>query len=324
MNPNVNVFEGSQIDLEEYCELQRASFGKLLQESGVSEDYLTPKYFRWKYSPPAAPARIAVVTIDRKSVACNAMFPVLMRSQRGDFIGWQSCDTATNPVHRGKGYFRLCYEALWGSLNADGFIFGFPNKDSRRGFEKFGWKELQVVNTFVSPFSFSFTKDQVRTMPIGQANWDELDAGQVIPRKFTHVVRSRDYLKWRYQDHPIHQYQLFVSLHSADQHGFAIARTANVKGMRVVMIMELIAASSKTRHSLIRAIKSWARTQKVSVLMLMDTTIKSFEALRFGFCRIPHAFMPKLQVVMGAPKKPSLMSQINCPWFVQLGDWDSF
>lgn len=70
--------------------------------------------------------------------AYYGVFPVLVRLQEGVHLAAQSGDTMTDPDHQKKGLFirlaKLTYELA--AANGVRFIFGFPNENSKPGFER--------------------------------------------------------------------------------------------------------------------------------------------------------------------------------------------
>ena len=72
---NLTVVTPDEIDFDAYARLQRASFAGLLDRSGVSDDFMSPEYYRWKYRPPAGPARVAIVFENGEMMASTGMLP---------------------------------------------------------------------------------------------------------------------------------------------------------------------------------------------------------------------------------------------------------
>lgn len=107
----LDVIPARNIDLMAYAAMQRSSFAEMLEAYGVTDSFMTPEYYRWKYESPWGEAKIAVVTEQGEMVASNAMLPYVLRREGDSFRAWQSMDTATIPKARGKGYFSKCINA---------------------------------------------------------------------------------------------------------------------------------------------------------------------------------------------------------------------
>ncbi len=100
----IDVVDADALDFDAIVRLQREAFkdvagGELLESSQTAD------YYRWKYSGPAGNAKIALVTDGGNLVAMNSMFSEYLVCQKGRIKAWQSCDTATHPSARGRGYF---------------------------------------------------------------------------------------------------------------------------------------------------------------------------------------------------------------------------
>jgi len=153
MNNNeltVEVLNASRIDYADYADLVNEAFAEVMQGANSSE-VLNAALFNWKHTTPTDEGQVAFVKMDEKPVAANAMFPLTITLGNQHTLGWQSCDTSTLPVARGKGCFMLCLDALKNSLGEEDFFFGFPNANSIKGFHKIGWQEICDVRTWVRP-----------------------------------------------------------------------------------------------------------------------------------------------------------------------------
>jgi hypothetical protein len=98
----VSVLQSSQLDFAKHSALLQAAFQEVLKGTG-EEGTLSEEFFRWKYSGPVAPARIAVVEEGGRMLAANSMFAFDIVSGEERVRAWQSGDTATHPDARGKG-----------------------------------------------------------------------------------------------------------------------------------------------------------------------------------------------------------------------------
>ncbi|MBK8499336.1 MAG: GNAT family N-acetyltransferase [Flavobacteriales bacterium] len=76
--------------------------------------------------------------IDGEPAAYYGVFPVRVRLAGGDHLAAQSGDTMTDPAHQKKGLFIRLAMRTYELAQANGvrFIFGFPNENSRPGFER--------------------------------------------------------------------------------------------------------------------------------------------------------------------------------------------
>lgn len=320
----IDVFSVQDLDLEEYSRLQREAFREILARSGISDSYMNPEFFRWKYAPPAGSGKIAVAFEGNTMVAANAMLPLKIRRGTTTVLGWQSCDTATVPKARGKGYFMKCLNALEAQIERDQIFFGFPNKNSKRGFIRLGWKELQIVPTFIKPFSLFAMKEDplIEEIDMFDQSQNAL-AEQLTQSSSTMIYRDAAYLNWRYH-HPVYQYSSFVLRKQGICNGFLVLRTATIMGRRFALIMEIWGTGQRNERQLFSHAKRWALKKKTHHIALIGNRIGPLAGFASGYFLIPSFALPKQQVLMGSAKDAEVNAVMSSPWIVQTGDWDGF
>ncbi len=144
----VETLTAGTVDFDELARLQRKSFEGVADPDQL-EGVQTPEYYRWKYTLAGGEARIAQIRTDNgELVAMNSAFPLTLTLGDSTTRGWQSCDTATHPSARGKGYFLKCLSALKETFTDGEVFFGYPNSNSTRGFTKFGWQKISTLQLF--------------------------------------------------------------------------------------------------------------------------------------------------------------------------------
>ncbi|MEQ1566644.1 MAG: GNAT family N-acetyltransferase [Myxococcota bacterium] len=312
-----------ELDLDAYVALQREAFAELLTERGAPADHLVPAYFTWKYAPPGGPARIAVVREGGRYIAANAMFPLAIRQGSRTIRAWQSCDTATAPDARGKGWFGACLRALQGSLGSDEIFFGFPNTNSVRGFEKLGWRVMSPVQVWTRPVPGWSTAAIAGVDPLDPNDpLDDLrDALATSGRAL--IDRSPAYLRWRYREHPVYSYRCW--LYRGDGVGLAVVRPAIGLGRTIGAVLERLATSPAAERAISRQIGAWATAERAWPTVVFDNRWTLSPALRSGFVPVPARVLPKRQILMGASAGGSAAAAVfDADWWVQMGDWDGF
>lgn len=322
---SVEVLDCHSLDYEAYSNLHKEAFSELLSRLRHDDAFMTPQYYQWKYHPPEGSAKIAIVLEHGKMVATNGMFP--LRIRYGDFSirGWQSCDTATLPGSRGKGYYVRCLRALEKEVQPNELFFGFPNRTSLPGFSKVGCQQRGVITTWVNPFPF-----RGRGVSVNITEVDRFDQRQdSLAEQFTHLDgpmldRGSAYMNWRYYDHPIHKYTSFVYQKDGNWQGFAVVRRVQAMDRNAALIMELWGLYPEVSRSLQRHIGGWAAEQGLKRVVMLDNSFTLANGLKTGFFPIPSLFLPKRLVLMGYAKGGEAETVMERKWRVQGGDWDTF
>jgi hypothetical protein len=322
----VKVFLPHELDYEEYTRMQRESFAELIKSSGVSDSFMTPDYFRWKYTPPAGPGKIAVAFEGTEMVGSNAMYPMTLTGGGVTVKGWQSCDTATIPRCRGRGHIIGCLKALEGELQPNEIFFGFPNKASMGLFSRLlHWEDKAVIPAFLKPVLFSIRRADEAVPEISEFD-DSQDglARQLSARGKSMVYRDRDYLNWRYHRHPAFSYVSFVHKTDGASQGFIVMRRDLIKGKNIALIMERWGLSSKVERRLLARAHSWCRKQRIRYMSFLDTGLNRGAAFRSGIFRVPGFLLSKKQIFMGQDTGGEARAVFQGEWHIQLGDWDVF
>jgi hypothetical protein len=321
--PDVKVIGPAELDFSAFVDLQREAFAEIIAETGTGYLFDEANY-RWKYEPPAGPARIALVVDDGELVAANSMYPLTVRSGTATVAGWQSCDTATHPKARGKGYFMKCLGALRENLPEDSIFFGFPNANSTPGFVKFGWTQHSDIPA------------RVRALPAGRmssfAHVDRISSFEDDHEEFAATLtngramldRSAAYLGWRYMRHPLHSYESFAWTSGGRLSGLVVLRVVTIGERRIAVAMELLAQDSRVERALLRVTAAWAHEKRARYALVLNTTTGYARALSCGYLTVPARLLPKRQVLMGAATGKTAERTWQRPWNVQIGDWDGF
>ncbi len=320
----VSIVKPELLDFSAFEKLQQEAFAEVIGDT-VSGALQTAAYYRWKYCPPSGPAVVAIVHDETGLLAANSMFPLTVTWKGRDICGWQSCDTATLPRARGKGYFMKCLGALKSQLGEDEIFFGFPNKNSAPGFVKFGWTHRADVRTWVRVLPgrrLSFFR-QVHQIEEFGPEWDDFSVRYGLSGNPT-LVRDSAYLNWRYRKHPHCQYTAFRHDSEGEPDGLLVMRKTALRGLNLAIAMELISLNTRTEAELINCAAAWARDQKLQFTLLINNTTVVLAGLAGAYLPVPARLLPKRQMLMGAATGQTASQYWAQNWRVQIGDWDGF
>jgi len=323
---SIKVVSPDQLDFGAYVHLQKSAYADLLKQTKASGHFMTPEFYRWKYSPPAGDAKIAVIYEEGELAAANAMFPLLIHYQDQIIHGWQSCDTATLPSGRGKGYFFKCLHALIEELQEGELFFGFPNRNSMRGFKKIGWSEIRDLTTWIKPIIVNLRmKRNSNIIEVEQFSDRQDSLNQILANSgYSILDRGAKYMNWRYVNHPVFSYRIFAYDSPEGRQGAVVFRQANIMGRDWAIVMDLWGIKSSIERDLLREASVQAKRQKLSRMVMLNTGLSFYSGLSTGFVPVPSWMTPKRNILMGSAKGGIAEALLNAKWSLRTGDWDVF
>jgi hypothetical protein len=317
MNSEPRLFDWNDIDKGAYCRLQQSAFAEIFARNAIPIERLNRAFLDWKYSGPAGPARIAIVMHGDEMVASNAMFQLALVRGSQRTRGWQSCDTATSPAARGKGYFKKCITALRDGIASGELFFGYPNENSKKGFEGIGWNVEAEIPLRARPVWWG-ARVGSEVVPVEQFGATQDEFARTFPAHETLMIeRSAAYLNWRYVQHPLVQYERYHCVRDGRVTGLLVLNRSGVRRKKVMVVMEFLAADeASTRALRARAVESAHAGRCSLMLALANQPVP-------GLWSVPRFLAPKQQLLMGQTIGPP-HAPLAATWLVQTGDWDVF
>ena len=291
------IVDGDDIDYEMFASLQREAYKELLSNLKVSNNFMTPMFYRWKFHPPAGTAKIAIVKKGERLISTNAMIPVKLQMGKYKIQGWQATDAATLKTERRKGYSSRCLQLFTQILKTNEIIFVFPNKSSAPYAEKLGFHSKGVITTWVKPailLNKKVSENVIRVTKFGKEQ--DVLAEKLVDTNKVIISRVADYLNWRYVDHPIYKYTLFVYRDAKEQQGYGVVRKLEAIGHTIAVVMELWGLQPKIKIELLRSITAWAIEQGIKKIVLQENSQSLLSGLKAGFIAVPHWILPKKQL----------------------------
>jgi GNAT superfamily N-acetyltransferase len=223
------------------------------------ESNLSQEYWKWKFveNPMAQDVQKVVVALDGGKIvgARPHMFGEMWLKDKKTRVA-QHCDTMVHPDYQRKGIFTRMEIFALKQLQTQGiaFSYGFPNKLSRGGFLKLGYK--RVIDTMAAVFpvnSYSLISTKTKSKFIAKtASFlfnlilnrkkrisfleDSTFEFEVL-NKFTagmedielvrsnakiDLVRSKKFLQWRFDSHPVFDYKYVLIKKNRKLLGYAV------------------------------------------------------------------------------------------------------
>jgi hypothetical protein len=350
----VNGDESAIIGL--YCNVM----GRHMDQDASDEDH-------WKWEFDGEPWRPKDIVLAWNGDVLAAHYGLIRRrfAVSGQLtVGSLSLDTVTHPDYRGQSLFPTLARQIYGDLAQDSvcLTYGFPNKNSIRGFLRLGWTEVFPIPLRVYPLRLGklvklkwqipdwtrrtldlFSYDPFR--PLGRLQlggleiqiMDRMEFGPEFDRLWEKsrslfkiaAVRDSEFLRWRFQKRPGSAYSIMTCHIRGELVGYVIWRLRDFMGLRVAYIMDMLVEPthlSALFFLLKRLTTCCARNNFDAISMVVPSHHPySFWAACAGFLPVPRRFFPQ-EIYFGAyPHSDDLKALITDPksWYISWADGDS-
>lgn len=263
-----------EIEIVEYKEKKEELINLFKMSFGHS---ISPEFWDWKHTQnPCASdnPEVIVATNNGEIVGARPLLFFGMWIKDKKVKAAQPCDTMVHPKHRRKGIFSRMNQFAIEYFKEDecAFFYNFPGTMSRPGYLKQGWKIVSIMEPLfraINPqevisyklghkvlgrgLGFLYAtllNARVKKYPLSNS-FDVIISDQFIPelesldglrdRSAINIVRSKSYLKWRFDKHPKYNYKYIVAKRAKSLWGYAIV-SVREQGNRLMygMIMDYL------------------------------------------------------------------------------------
>jgi len=301
-------------------------------------------FFQWLYRDnPAGEARAWVATDPdtNRIVGAAAAFPRLMSCGSDEALGYVLGDFCIQPQYRSLGHAlalqRACLDGL--SASSPVFIFDFPSQSMLAIYKRLGIEvniEMarhakllradhkiaervpvsavarglsSVVNIGLRLWERSRKQIGPQTIAVEEGPWGEeftRAAKKWSPAAGVCVLRTADYLNWRYRKHPTQSYELLAARHGEALRGFLILHLAGEN----CVIDDLLAQDDQVCQALLAEAVALARQWGVHTLSVPWLSTHPGRHL-LKQC----GFRPR-------ESHPVVLLPANSDWYLTSGDWE--
>ena len=320
---DVDVYRPEEVELDEFANMQKESFKELLEKMGVSDAFITPEFYHWKYNGPFGSAKLVLAKDNGRIIASTVNHALKIQSAGREFRIWQNGDSAMLPQYRGKGLYHKCVKKAVESLAEDELIFGFPNINSVRGFSAHVPIDKGVIPLLAAPSIHPLWASGKHIIQVHDFSKTALDSSAFAEGRAISLLKDNAYLTWRYDKHPVNRYVSYFYHNSiTGEQAVVVTRKADIGKRKVLVIMELFGTSLKSMSGLLHfAIKK----QRTGLATLMfNSSFQTIETLRLGFIKVPTSLIPKKQALFVYANGDAARALLDKPWRIQMGDWDGF
>lgn len=313
----MEIREGTEQDIPAILEVLRASLGETSSQK-------TEEVWRFKHEDnPFGKSLVLLAVEDGQIIGVRAFMRWKWQCGEEIYSAFRAVDTATHPDHRGKGVFKkLTLGALEiGKERGDNFVFNTPNSQSKPGYLKMGWKEVDKLRTVLRPVNPFFWKSSNGILTYSKT-WNDTKGFEFLTTYNEESVKKGElftpkdasYLKWRYAENPLQDYHVL-----ATSNLFIAGYVKSQGRFNELRISEVIKSQKISNTALKKEIKSWARKYGVHFISFSPSSdVKFFTAIsgKFG----PVLTFRKMIV---SEKEENKFLNINT-WAYSLGDLELF
>lgn len=269
----------------------------------------------------------------------------------------QSCDTMVRPDHQRKGWFvklaRRNYEYAAG-MGVEA-VFGMPGRNSYPGFMRdLDWAKIAELKYFFYRLEFQKLKI-LKKFGIGQVlRWffslpnlfslkmDSLQNGDGVDIKVSSILpedlssmllelnnyevislwKDLDYLKWRYERHPVFQYRFHILNVHGKSESLIVSRDSG-ESITICELLSRVKNATQAATLLRHVLDYYFRHSSASRVEFYGHDSGFFETV-FRACRFQ--MRPRLDIIFGgrvfSESKLSQMFYLPHNWTVSYGDCD--
>ena len=307
-----------KIDKEQILCLTQKIFG----DAEISK----PDFFDWQYLENPDGKAIVIIAKDEEKnnsiIGIESILPMNLMINQKIIKASLSCNSYVDPDYRKKGIFSklISFVKKESVKNNISYIYGVANDNSYNSFMKKDsheisnlpilFRPLRLSNYFSFPLStFLHIFDNI--WKIKKSNnpniiqftdcFDESfevlckNANQRIP-----IIKNRtkEYLNWRYKDHPTREYTTFVLKENSTLEGYIITRKTTVNGKSIGVIVDFLVDSNtnpaKTKDLIQTALEDfWNSGVSVTIAVFGPSTLEYQLLSKSGFKIAPKFVKPQ-------------------------------
>ena len=197
-------------DIPEIVALLKSSLGEKLMPKSES-------FFIWKhFKNPFGESKILIAEQDSKIIGVRAFMYWNWMNSEEEVFAVRAVDTATDPMHQGKGIFsKLTMKAVQ-ECEQEGvsFVFNSPNPISLIGYLKMGWYSIGKMPLYIGIasliprfFSENNIEKSITKFDLGNelSKLNDEFKIKLETKNFTTPI-TKKFLNWRYRDCPVAKY----------------------------------------------------------------------------------------------------------------------
>ncbi len=345
------VRDGNEKDMEGILSLRRDAFGE------IEKDKLDPRFWRWQFiERSAGKALIHIVEDKGKVVVHLANLPSRFSFYGKVAHGTLCVDIMVHSGYRRRGIFQAMGKYAAHRVRDESGLFMMAcliRRETIQGFQKMGWEGRVDLPILVYPIRFrGIVNRYLHFLPlnflIGGAarlffnlffrrrrgtgskeivieeirNLDDRYESFWHKALSLHLimgVRDRDYMTWRYLQHPTRTYTIYRAMEGGEMKGFIVLRKVDLLNFNSAVIVDLLAFDEGALLALVeKGIQHSSREGADLLGMMVPKGHLYYKALRgMGFL----ASLKRFLLMVHCHEKGKGLFDPKA-WYVTWGDTD--
>jgi len=344
----IEKWDGSSKVKEKILSVMKTVFGE--------NEYSTEKYFDWIYEKNPQGNPIILFARDEKDdsiIGIETIIPMNLWIDKKLIKAALSCNSAVHPDFRNKGIFGMLVDEIQNQAKKEKFscIYGVPNRNSHHAFVNRGFSEIGKLKIYGKPLKISKYfgnqsilkpldylikkgKDQTKFESFKEdfdSRYDDLFNKKITINGII-TTKNKDFLNWRYKQHPTREYETFSFHEKNELLSYVILRKTTFENKQVVVIVDFVIHPKITEFKEITKFVFSALNNYlddcVGVIATCNPGFAEYKILKnIGFMNIPKIFKPEPFYFITSLLEPfegQKKFQVFDNWFFCFGDYDVF
>ena len=340
-------------------ELEKKQILEITQKVYPNSEFVTSEYFDWQYrNGPYGMAKILLAkNDDGKIIGMEPILPMKLSINNKVVMSSLSCNSIVDPKFRNQGIFSKLLTNILDLISAKEIssIYSIPNTKSHKIFIKNGFTNISELPLLVRPLKLSnYFSSPIKEIikpfeifwKIKKSNSNIELFENKINLEFDNILldlskriqvfqkRDKEFLEWRYKNHPSRKYEMYVLKENNKVMGYIIMRITNINMKKIGIILDFVCDSKikdkESSKDLVKKVLERFWEEEVA-LSIATAGINSHEMKilhKVGFKTSPKFLKPEpLYFVVGGINSNTenfkRMKDFK-NWFFTLGDYDVF
>jgi len=349
----ISAWKDTEDEKQAILELTKTTFGDV--------EITDSLYFDWQYrNNPEGKAIVLLAIDDSKDdliIGTNAIIRTRLIIDGEETISFFACNAQVHPDYRKKGIFYKLLLSTSSSARDNGIssIFAFPNNNSFSAYIKedavkitnlpllvrpirFSQYFHSPIKQILKPFDIFWKKKKIFPYSIEQLNGNFDDSFEILAKKTSKRIsvigsRNKEFLNWRYKEHPTRKYQIFTLKQTNKLIGYIITKIHFFNKNKIGVIVDyMIDSDIRDKNQLKSLIDKaisyfWDNNVSVAIATCNEGLLENELLHSSGFFVLPSFLKPEplhfMVRILDDDKKHVKLAKFE-NWFFSFGDYDVF